>query len=243
MVNRKAEIVKDEIKNWKQAIPRVGVVGLYGLRRKGKSGTAWWLAEKQHEHGRPIASYLFPKKGRKLVPDWVKHVYTIEQLKKLRGYMVIVDELAIHANAREFQSDANKEIYKLMAIAAQSQQLLVLITQHTRQLDVGLAMEADIVIFKQPSILHIRFSRPELKPEVQEAWERFELVKGEIKKKGKAFVMDYHHGRKGFLSTQLPTFWTEDLSEVFSLYEIENLTAEDSKKSRKKSKKQKGKSK
>lgn len=232
MVIRKDE--KDEIKNWKQALPNVGVVGVYGLKRKGKSGTAWWLAEKQHEGGRLVASYLFPKKGRKLIPKWVKHVYTIDQLKKLRGYMVIVDELAIHANAREFMSDANREIYKLMAIAAQSQQLIILITQHTKQIDIGLAMESDIVIFKQPSILHIRFARPELKPEVQEAWERFEQVKGDIKKKGKAFVMDYHHGRKGFLSTNLPTFWSEELSEAFSIYEIDNLISDDEKKTRKK---------
>lgn len=234
MVKEKKRLSDDQIKTWRQALPDEGVVCLYGHRRKGKSGTAWWLAEKEHEQERPIASYLFPKKGKRLVPNWVKHVYTIDQLKKLRGHLVIADEMAIHANAREFQSDANKEIYKLMAIAAQCHQLLFLITQHTRQLDVGLAMEPDIIIFKQPSILHIRFARPELKPEVQEAWDRFEQVKGDTKKKGKAFVMDYHQGRRGFLSTHLPSFWSEELSEVFARYEIENLTAEKKNKSKKK---------
>lgn len=243
MAKRKKTLPDDQFKNWKQALPKVGVVGLYGLRRYGKTGTAWWLAEKEHSLDRPVATYLFPTKGRKLLPGWVKHVTTISKLKKLRGYMVIVDELAIHANAREFQTDTNKELYKLMAIAAQAHQLLILITQHNRQLDIGLAMESDLVIFKQPSILHIRFSRPELKPEVQEAWDRFEQVNGPIKKKGRAFVVDYHHGKKGFLGTQLPTFWSEELSEVFSIYEIDNLTAEKKEKTKKKKIKKKGKTK
>ena len=113
---------------------------------------------------------------------------------------------------------------RLMAIAAQFHHLLILITQHTRQLDVGLAMEPDIIIFKQPSILHIRFARNEFKPEVQEAWERFNNLKGDKQQKSMAFVANYLNGNKRFLRTKLPTFWSEQLSEVFALYETEDPT-------------------
>lgn len=214
-------------RNWKQALPKIGVVGVYGHKRKGKTGMSWWFAEIAHSEGRPVAAYLFPKKGKKLLPDWVKHASNIKQVKKLRGHMIIADEMAIHANAREHQSDGNREIYKLMAIAAQCDQLLILICQHTRQLDVGLVMDPDIIIFKQPTVLHIRFARPELRPEVQEAYERFESARGDPR--SWAFVVSYHNGRKGFIRTGLPEFWTEELSKVYSLYEIENLTADNKK--------------
>lgn len=211
-----------KITKWEQAIPAEGVICIYGHRRRGKTGTAWWLVERLQKHYK-VATFLFPRKGRKLLPPWVSHISTISQLKRLRGYLVVADEMAIHANAREHQSDVNKELYKLMAVAAQCHQLLLLISQHTRQLDVGLAMEPDVVIFKQPSLLHIRFARPELRPDVQAAWDAFDKARGD--KRGWAYISDFHIGRVGFLKTGLPSFWSEELSEAFARYEMETLTA------------------
>ena len=210
-----------ELKTWEQALPPEGVICVYGHRRKGKTGTAWWLAERL-QLKRKVAAFLFPAKARKLLPKWVKHLSTIDELKKLRGYVVVADEMAIHAFARDHQSDTNKELYKLMAVAAQCHQLLFLIAQHTRQLDVGLAMEPDRLILKQPSLLHIRFARPELRPEIQQAWDKFHSFRGE--KRSRAYVVDFHEGRTGFLHTKLPTFWSEELSEAYARYEMETLT-------------------
>jgi len=209
------------LKTWAQALPKEGVVGVYGHRRKGKTATAWWLAERLHGR-RPVAAFMFPAKARRLLPRWVKHVTAIEQLKKLRGYLVVADEMAFRAHAREFQSDTNKELYKLMAVAGQCHQLLLLICQHTRQLDVGLAMEPDMLILKQPSLLHIRFARPELRPEIQQAWDAFQTAKGD--KRSWAYVVDFHEGGTGFLRTRLPTFWSQALSEAYARYEMETLT-------------------
>jgi len=110
--------------------------------------------------------------------------------------------------------------------------LLFLITQHTRQLDVGLAMEPDVTVFKQPSLLHIRFARPELKPEVAEAWTRFQSARGD--KRAWSFVVDFHEGKKGFLKNKLPTFWSQALSEAYSRYEMESLTKKPKKPKKKK---------
>lgn len=221
---------KTKIKTWAQAIPKECVVCIYGHRRKGKTATAWWLAEKRHNK-MPVAALMFPKKARSLLPPWVKHVSNISELKKLKGYLVVADEMAIHANAREHQSDSNKELFKLMAVSAQCHQLLLLICQHTRQLDVGLAMEPDIVVFKQPSLLHIRFARPELKPEVEEAWEAFASARGD--KRSWSYIVNFHDGRKGFLRNRLPSFWSQELSEAYALYEL-NLETERKKPKRRK---------
>jgi hypothetical protein len=208
---------KTKITTWAQAMPKEGVVCIYGHRRKGKTATAWWLAERMGKK-RPVAALMFPKRARGLLPKAITHVTSIPQLKKLTGYLVVADEMAIHANAREHQSDTNKELYKLMAVSAQCHQLLLLICQHTRQLDVGLAMEPDIVVFKQPSLLHIRFARPELKPEVEEAWKAFAMARGD--KRAWSYVVNFHDGSKGFLHNRLPSFWSQELSEAYALYEL-----------------------
>ncbi len=215
---------KPSIKGW-SAIPRVGVIGVYGHRRKGKTATAWWLAELFHaKREQPVASFMFPSRARRLLPSWVKHVNDIGQLRRLRGYLVVADELALHAHARNHQSEPNKELFKLMAVAGQCHQLLLLICQHTRQLDVGLAMEPDMLILKQPSLLHIRFARPELRPEVQQAYDTFLTAPGD--KRRFSFVVDYHEGRTGFLRNPLPSFWSQELSEAYARYEMESLTRE-----------------
>lgn len=212
-------------KSWGQVIPDSAVVGFYGHRRKGKTATAWWLAEQLHKRGKPVAVFMFPPKAKKLLPKWVKHVTTIGQLKQLRGHLVVADELALRAHARDHQSDTNKELYKLMAVGGQCHQLLFLLCQHSRQLDIGLAMEPDLVIFKEPSLLHIRFARPELKPEIQQAWEAFHEIRGDKRKW--AYVVDFHEGRTGFLRTKLPSFWSEELSEAYARYEMEQLTGKE----------------
>lgn len=209
--------------NWKQAIPNPGVVVWYGHRRKGKTAAAWSLAEKGHD-SQPVASFMFPRRARHLLPSWVKHTTTIQEVKKLRGYLVVADEMAIHAHCRDHQSEPNKEITKLLAVAAQAHQLLFLICQHSRQLDVGLVMEPDVIVFKQPSMLHIRFARPELRPEIQQAWDVFQGVTGDPR--AWAYVVNFHDGRTGFLKNRLPSFWTEELSEAYALYEMESLIAQ-----------------
>jgi hypothetical protein len=226
------------IRSWLQALPKEGVVGFYGHRRMGKTGTAWSLAEGEMEKGRPVAAYLFPKKARHLLPKSVKHASTAKEMAKLKGYLIVADELAIHANTREFNSDPNKELYKLMAIAAQCHQLLFLICQHTRQLDVGLVMEPDLIVFKKPSLLHIRFARPELRVDVQAAWDAFEKARGD--KRAWSYVVDFHDGRTGFLKNKLPSFWSQELSKAYALYE---LTASLNENGKKKAKKRKGKKK
>jgi hypothetical protein len=236
----KKEKTKDKsiIRSWLEALPKEGVVGFYGHRRKGKTATAWKLAEGSLNKGRHVAAYLFPKKARHLLPKGIKFVDSVKEVAKLKGYLIVADEMAIHANARDFNTDANKEMYKLMAIADQCHQLLFLICQHTRQLDVGLVMEPDLIVFKQPSLLHIRFARPELRVDVQAAWDAFAEAKGN--KKAWSYVVDFHDGRTGFLRNKLPTFWSEELSEAYALYE---LTASLKGNGKKKATKRKGKKK
>jgi hypothetical protein len=172
-----------------------------------------------------------------LLPKWVIFVDTIRDLAKKRGCFVVADEMALRAHARDHESRDNKDWAKLMAVARQRHHFLMFICQHSRQPDLALVMDPGIIIMKRPSHLHVRFARPELRPEIERAWLKFRDFRGN--KKGKAYVVDYHDLREGFLDTKLPTFWSEELSEVFGEYELAQLLkdsaspAEDKKKAKK----------
>lgn len=214
---------QDAFRTWRQALPQEGVVVWAGHRRTGKTRSAWGMAETLHGAGRPVLAYRFPKRLRRILPRWVRHAESLEALKRLRGYVIVADEMAHQAHAREHSTTENREWAKMLATVAQSHHLLLAIYQHSRQMDPALAMDGDLMIFKQPSMLHIRFARPELRPEIQEAVDRFQAVKRDPREW--AFVVDWHRGKKGFVRCPSPSFWSEELSTAYALALVEEAEA------------------
>lgn len=224
-----------EYKNWDQALPAVGIVGTFGFRRSGKTATLWKLIEDQAKQGRTavglypeylIHNYLQKPRTRKpLIPKDIHLVPRLDDLKSFPGAIVFADEMALRAHAREHASSGNVEWVKFCAIGAQYGLLLLHASQHTRQLDVGVVMDVDRLIIKKPSLMHIRFSRPELKGELQDAYDRFQEQSKKRRFKdprGWAYVWDAHEGQTGFLKTGRPSFWTEELSTVFTHMETDS---------------------
>lgn len=224
-----------EYKSWDQALPEVGIVGAFGFRRTGKTATLWQIVERQANQGRQavglypeylIHKYLqVPRTRKPLIPRHIKLVSRLDELKEYSGAVVFADEMSLRAHAREHASSANVEWIKFGAIGAQYGQLLLHASQHTRQLDVGMVMDVDRLIIKKPSLMHIRFSRPELRGELQAAYDRFQeqAKKRRFKDpRGWAYVWDAHEGQVGFIKTGLPTFWTQELSTIFTHMETDS---------------------
>jgi hypothetical protein len=70
---------------------------------------------------------------------------------------------------------------------------------------------------KRPSQLHLRFARPELRPELEEAWGRFRKIRNPQRW---SYVVDYLNGRKGWLTNGLPSFWSDELSRAFASVDL-----------------------
>lgn len=206
------------IRSW-GVLPKSGVLIFLGHRGKGKSALAWWLAERYHTAGRSIVAYAFSAAARAALPKWVKYCKTLAELGRVAPAVVVVDEAALKVNARRSQSADNVEWTRLVAIARHKGHLLMFIGQHARQIDVSLVTDADMVLMKEPSLLHLRFARPELRPELEQAWDMFQKAKGDKRKK--TFVVSYHTGATGFLNNSLPTFWSEKLSKAFAAVELQ----------------------
>lgn len=204
-----------EFKSWQEAMPKEGLVVVNGHRRKGKTKTVWGIAEMMHKRGRPVTAYRFPKALRDILPDWVNHADELAELEALQGHIIVADEMGQQAHAREHASEGNIEWAKMLGILAQFHHLLLAIYQHNRQMDLSLAMDADLTIFKQPSELHLRFSRKELLPELEMALAKFRTCTGDPR--NWMMVVDWHEGRKGFVTAPKPSFWSEDLSTAYAL--------------------------
>ena len=204
------------IRSW-DALPQTGVVLVFGHRGTGKSALAWWLADRLKGKGRGVACLGMPSKARRHFPRWVRHLPTYSALQKHRGLLVVVDEAAFQASARRHQSPENVAWVRLVAVCRHSRHLLLFVIQSNRALDVALVSEADWVCFKRPSILHKRFSRPELREDVDEAYER---LKGR-KSKVWTFIKEYRDGAVGLLRNDLPQWWSEAASEAFALVALE----------------------
>jgi hypothetical protein len=139
---------------------------------------------------------------------------TLEEVSNAKPSIVIIDEAAFAANARRAMQESNLEWLQLISICRHKDHLLIFVSQHNRQLDVQILADADLVIMKKPSLLHLRFTRPEFKPEIQQAYEEFQTIKGDSRKF--AYVVDYHNGNAKMLRCQLPKFWSDKISKAYS---------------------------
>lgn len=211
---------RKQVKNWAY-LPPTGLVLITGFRGEGKSALAWYLAE-EHQRGEgQVAAFDFTPQARKLLPSWVKHVNDVRGVSRLQPSLLIVDEGALKVHARRHQSSDNIEWTQLLAVARHKQHLVILITQHNRQVDVGLVADADWVIMKRPSELHLRFARPELRPELDEAFQGFKNERNHrLHPQEWSYVVDYHLGYRGWLKNPLPTFWSDSLSRSFAAVEL-----------------------
>ncbi len=137
-----------EIRSW-AALPKSGLVLITGFRGTGKTGLAWRLAEQGHGKGREVAAFDFTQAARRALPSWVKHVATVRQVSSLAPCLLVCDEAALKVHARRHQSNDNIEWTRLLAVARHKGHLVLLITQHQRQVDVGLVADSEVVVMKR----------------------------------------------------------------------------------------------
>jgi SpoVK/Ycf46/Vps4 family AAA+-type ATPase len=198
------------------SIPSNGLIIIEGQRGEGKTSLAWYIAEVKRvtKKGKRVIAFGMPPQARKALPKWIAHMNTLEEVSKAKPSIVIIDEAAFTANSRRAMQESNIEWLQLIAICRHKDHLLIFVSQHNRQLDVQILADADLVIMKKPSLLHLRFTRPEFKPELEHAYEEFQAIKGDTRKH--AYVVDYHNGNAKMLKNGLPKFWSERISKAYS---------------------------
>lgn len=195
----------------KDAIPETGVCVVLGEQGSGKTAFSMWMMELMREKSngeRVGAVYMAPPAMRRLMPDWVE---APRQLRAIpRDSIVVIDEAQQVAHSRRSASKENLDLANLVALSRQRNQLIFLVTHHTRKLDVLTVTDAKRIIYKKPSAGHVMLERKEFKPFAGRAYEKFQQQKGKSQKW--AYVMDFNNLKFGFIQSKLPSFWSEELS-------------------------------
>ena len=195
----------------KDAIPESGVCVVLGAQGEGKTSFAMWMMELMREQSngeRAGAVYMAPPAMRRLMPDWVE---APRQLRAIpRDSVVVIDEAQQIAHSRRSASKDNLDLANLVALSRQRNQLIFLVTHHTRKLDVLTVTDAKRIIYKKPAAGHVMMERKEFKPFAGRAYEKFQQQKGKSQKW--AYVMDFNNLNFGFIQAKMPSFWSEELS-------------------------------
>jgi len=200
---------------WKKVLPLPSVALITGKRGSGKSACGYWLLDfLSKEYKIPAYAIGLPPEKMNLLPPHIKalEISGIEDLPE--NAAIFIDEAGMLFYAREWKNDMHSLMDRLLSISRQKNQIVILATHTSRKLDVAIVMDCDAVIIKEPSLLHAKFERHEVRAITEEALEKFSVVP-EAERKTKAYV--YAHSTQGeMLENGLPDFWTEDLSKAFA---------------------------
>jgi len=202
---------------------------IMGSRRYGKTATAHKIAEDMHKsrkvrtmvHLPPSAPLEIRQRIQKQLPDYMKVTTKKEEWEK--NSVVIYDEAAQTAHARRTQSGAAVELDNLIGISGQRNQLLIFICHHSKKLDPNVVREVNHIVWKRPTYAYQLFERDELSDFTMKAFDYFaDLRKGRklndtIRRmlKRNNLVLDFDDFRFFSFENSLPTYWTEDLSNLF----------------------------
>jgi DNA-binding CsgD family transcriptional regulator len=153
-----------------------------------------------------------PSEARKLLPEWIGVAASLEDVPGKS--IVLVDEAYVPYHARAGTTVGAKTMSRDGNLSRQREQTIIFVTQEARQIDKNIASSADVVVFKEVSMLQLKFDRRELNDLATQARAAFATIKGD--KRQWSFVCVLDTGFAGLVQNTLPTFWKEKLSHVFA---------------------------
>jgi len=197
--------------HWLDVIVAAAVILILGKRGSGKSALAYRLLELFRYR---LAPYIVgaPPQARKLLPDWIGMVPTLEDLPF--NSIALIDEAYLIYHARGSMAAASKAMSQALNLSRQRNQILIFVTQEARQVDRNIASSASVLIFKDMGMLQTEFDRPELRKLVGQAKSALGGKTGDLRPW--SFVYSSDADYLGLLESRLPTFWKPSISRLFA---------------------------
>lgn len=201
-------------KDWLDIIPEVGekgvVITVSGGQGSGKTGLGYYLLTLAEERDMNAYSYGVPKEKAHILPDGIERVRCEPQNLPQESF-ILIDESWIDFFAQQHGSSKNMEMGKMISLARQRKQVMIFVSHVLAKLNVNVVREVNTLVFKKPSILHMKFERPEIKDLTETAYDKLEDEE-EYQKLSYVFSEDF----EGVMSNPLPDFWSEELSAIYA---------------------------
>lgn len=220
-LNQKNEIVpklsstkpveSDNDDKWLKIIVHPSVVLVLGKRGSGKSGLGYRLLELFRYRLTPYVSGI-PSQAQRLLPNWIGVAPNLDEIP--RNSIVLIDEAYLSYHSRESLKIQSREMSRIVNLSRQRNQTLIFVTQEARQIDKNIASQANVIVFKEPAMLQLKFDRTELNDIATRAKLAFNNLGGV--KKSWAYVYSPDANFMDPLENSLPTFWNAKLSHAFA---------------------------
>ena len=198
-------------------MPKTGIILVTGFRGEGKTALAWWMADylrKEKGYPKNVIAYGLPPSGLKLLPKWAQNgVTTPDKLASAKPSIIVADEAAFTANARRSMSDDSVKLMNLFAICRHKGHLMIFISQTSRQVDIQIVEQSDLLLMKKPSALQVKTGRKELKEQTQMA---FTMLSTKRKSKEWVYAYDPKTDAGKLLTAAMPKWWTTKLSTMYA---------------------------
>ncbi len=180
---------------------------------RGSGKTAFGMEALREARERGLKPHLIglPESKWGLLPDYITPVRSLDSVPDKSA--VFLDEAYLYAFARDHPRLLNKYLYKILGVSRHKDWVLAFATHTTRKLDVGVIIEADNIVIREPTWLHVRYERVQIRKLIMESYEFFRR-KREPERVKHAIIVT----KRGAVAVEpsLPDFWSEELSKGFS---------------------------
>ena len=195
---------------WLMKIVHPSVILILGKRGSGKSALGYRLLE--------LLRYLadvyvvgVPEEARKLLPEWIGIVPSLEDLPN--KCIALVDEACLSYSSRGSMTAKNKAMSQALTLSRQKEQTIIFITQDAGHIDKDIVSSATILVFKELGMLQLEFDRPQLNKIATQAKQALASVQGNKQRWSFASTdSDF----LGLMENELPSFWKPGLSRAFA---------------------------
>lgn len=205
-------ILTEPDSRWRTIITHPSVVLILGKRGSGKSALGYRLLELFRNQLSPYVVGI-PQAAARTLPDWIGITETLEDVP--HRSIILLDEAHLAYHSRNSFKRANTGVSRLLNLSRQRDQTVIFVTQEARQIDVNIASSANVIVFKEPSMLQFEFERRELRQLAQRATDAFTGLSS-TRRKRSSYVHSPDNDFQGLLESELPSFWSSPLSKAFA---------------------------
>jgi len=190
------------------------IITTIGGRGQGKTAFGMFIIEELHKHNWQRSIY-YVKVGERphWLPQWIFHAQSMEHVPV--GSFAMIDETAIEYGARNFYQDKNKNFTERLVILRHKDISVLLITQHSKMVDINIRRLSDILIYKKGADV-----------EYDKSDEQKGMIIRQLMPRDKTQSLIFIKAKALFLQvkTGLPEFWDDsEVSKTFRDYNPEAM--------------------